>query len=214
MSKNAKEMKDTEKKENSENLNTKGGSSAKAEATKSKGGCSDEKSSDSLALQLQKSLEAISEMEKRYREMEDSMKRIAADRENALRIAKNDMVEVKKYSTLEFAKSLIPLCDNLENARKSAVEGVKISDICTGLDMNIQMFIETMGKHGVKRIDAIGVAFNPSLHQAVSEIEDENAAPGTIVNVLLPGYEMHGRVIRAAMVTVAAKGNKKEEPKQ
>jgi molecular chaperone GrpE len=71
-------------------------------------------------------------------------------------------------------------------------------------------------RHGVKRLDPSGEPFNPHQHQAMTEVENREVAPGTVVQVYQPGYILEDRVLRPAMVVVAkggAKPEKKEEGK-
>ncbi len=86
-----------------------------------------------------------------------------------------------------------------------------------GVSMTERDFLNVLDRHGIKRIDPSGEPFNPHQHQAMTEIENPDVAPGTVVQVFQPGYILEDRVLRPAMVVVAkggAKPGKGEKPSE
>ena len=78
--------------------------------------------------------------------------------------------------------------------------------------MTEREFVNVLERHGVKRINPKGEAFNPHLHQAMMEMQNADVAPGTILEVFQPGYVIDDRVLRPAMVVVAKGGQKQAKP--
>jgi molecular chaperone GrpE len=141
--------------------------------------------------------------------LRDQMLRYAADAENTKRRAEREMNDARAYAIQRFAKDLLGAADNLENALKVSprddsnpavqkfVEGVELTE------KNLQAAFE---RNGLKKIDPTqGERFDPHLHQAVMEQAQAGADAGTVLQTLQPGYELYGRLVRPAMVIVAAK---------
>jgi molecular chaperone GrpE len=66
-----------------------------------------------------------------------------------------------------------------------------------------RQLVDTVDRHGASRIEALGKAFDPSVHEAVLQVETDQVPPGTVVDELAPGYRLHDRLLRAAQVSVA-----------
>lgn len=112
----------------------------------------------------------------------------------------NKMVEYAREDVLE---KLLKVIDNLEIAESKVSQDLKENEYVKGLlnvGMQLQDFLKT---HGVEEVEATGSQFNPSLHEAVREIEQEGAESGTVVEVIQKGYTCNGMLIRPAKVTIA-----------
>ncbi len=149
-------------------------------------------------------------------ELKDRLLRALADVENTRRRADRDRDEMRRYGASNFAKDLLNVCDNLGRALASAPDDIETRDetfrtLVAGVEMVERELLAAFEKHGIKKIDPVGEMFSHDLHQAMYEVEDTGRPAGTIVEVLQPGYVMHDRLLRPAMVAVA-KGDSDEPP--
>lgn len=136
--------------------------------------------------------------------LQDKYLRLAAEFENYKRLAQRDQREFAKFANENLLKELLPIVDNLQRAIDFAKAGPGSEGLIQGVELTLKQFRETLGKFGVREIPTVGQAFDPSLHQAVSQVETSNVAANTIVDEHQKGYLLHDRVLRASMVTVAA----------
>jgi molecular chaperone GrpE len=101
----------------------------------------------------------------------------------------------------------LALADNLELALASAKAGDEatgdLGALTEGVELTQRQFLQVLEKHGVARIEAEGQKLDPNLHQAMMQIDDADAEPGTVVQVMQVGYTIHDRLLRPAMVGVA-----------
>ena len=96
--------------------------------------------------------------------------------------------------------------DSLEAAL--AVENASVESFKSGMDLTLKQLISAFEKFNLKQINPPqGAKFDPHLHQAIAEVPAEGAEPGTVVNVVQPGYTIGERLLRPAMVTVAKAGS-------
>ena len=137
--------------------------------------------------------------------------RYAAEAENTKRRAEREMNDARAYAIQKFARDLLGAADNLARAtahspRESADPVVK--NFVIGVEMTEKELQGAFERNGLKKIDpAKGEKFDPHLHQAVTEQPSTEIAAGGVLSVLQAGYELMGRLVRPAMVAVAAKGS-------
>ncbi|PZR34631.1 nucleotide exchange factor GrpE [Caulobacter segnis] len=137
--------------------------------------------------------------------------RYAAEAENTKRRAEREMNDARAYAIQKFARDLLGAADNLARAtahspRDSADPVVK--NFVIGVEMTEKELLTAFERNGLKKIDpAKGEKFDPHLHQAMMEQPSDEVAAGGVVAVLQAGYELMGRLVRPAMVAVAAKGS-------
>ncbi len=132
--------------------------------------------------------------------------RVAAELENIKKRNLRDREEARKFSNEALIKNLLAVIDNLEQALVHS-EGDRDTLVCVteGVQLTLKGLMDVLAKEGVVQIQSIGNKFDPNFHEAVSEIEDESADPGTIVHELQRGYLLNGRLIRPAKVVVSRK---------
>ena len=143
-------------------------------------------------------------------EWRDKALRAVADAENTKRRAEREMNDARAYAIQRFAKDLLGAADNLERALAAAPrdsEDPAERNFVLGIEMTEKALHTAFERNGLKKIESgRGSKFDPHLHQAMMEQPDEGVEPGTIAQTFQPGYELYGRVIRPAMVVVAARG--------
>lgn len=143
--------------------------------------------------------------------LKDSMLRLAADKENMAKRYEKQITDTGKYAISSFLKDLLPAIDNLYRASESmgllsTNENPQIKHLFDGLQMTKNDFARAFEKHGLVRIEPkAGDSFDHNFHQAVATVSDSQVADGQIVSVMQAGYELSGRLVRAAMVTVSKK---------
>ncbi|PLS15407.1 nucleotide exchange factor GrpE [Bacillus sp. M6-12] len=144
----------------------------------------------------------ISELEEKLAEMENRYLRLHADFENSRRRAKLDLEAAQKYRAQGLAGDLLQALDNFERATKIEAENEQTKTLLQGMDMVYKSILEALKKEGVEPIEAVGKEFDPHLHQAVMQVEDQNFASNSVVEEFQKGYMLKDRVLRPAMVKV------------
>ena len=137
--------------------------------------------------------EAIKEQEDKYlrllAEYDNYRKRSQKEKENAWTTAKADAV-----------KEFLPVFDNLERALKQETADEAYAK---GVEMIMTQFRTTLEKLGVTEIPALGLTFDPNLHNAVMHVDDESLGENTVAEVFQTGFQIGDKIIRHAMVKVA-----------
>ena len=93
--------------------------------------------------------------------------------------------------------------DNLERAIQSAQRSTDVKAVSDGLSMVQRQFVESLAREGIARVPTVGHAFDPSVHEAIQQVETSDHEPGTVLAEVQPGYKQGERLVRAAMVVVA-----------
>jgi len=145
--------------------------------------------------------------QKELSEKEDRYMRLAAEFENFKKRSFQENQSRVKFASQSLALNVISGLDSLERAISQAKEeeNEQIKEFITGIEMVQQQFIEALSKNNIERINPQGERFDPNIHEAMAVIETDEVEPDHISNVFQPGYILHDRVIRPAMVQVAKK---------
>lgn len=146
----------------------------------------------------------------------DRLLRALAEQENIRRQMQRNRDEAVKFAVSNLTGDLLETLDNLRRAIESvpadASDHDAIKPLMKGVEVTEGGLLATLSRHGLQRIDPLGAPFDPHHHHAVLKRPDANVAEGTVVEVLQPGYTLHGRVLRPAMVGVAAAEQPKNGP--
>ena len=143
-------------------------------------------------------------------ELKDRYLRAMAELDNTRKRAEREKADAVQYAATKFAKDLLSVADNFSRALDSLKPAVRASlpaevdAVVTGIEATHRELTSIFERHGIKRIEAQGLRFNPNLHQAVAEIPTRDHPPGTIIAVAQQGYMIGNRLLREAMVAVAA----------
>lgn len=152
---------------------------------------------------------SLEQLQAELGEWRDKALRAAAETENIRRRAERETNDARAYAIQRFANDLFQAADNLEQAVLASPRGAEdpaVKNLVLGIEMTEKALQSAFERNGLKRIaPAKGAKFDPHLHQAMQELEGADVEPGAIAQVMRPGYELFGRVIRPAMVAVAAK---------
>lgn len=148
---------------------------------------------------LSADLKAMEEELDRHKEM---LLRTAAEFDNFKRRTEKERLAAAEYVRAQTLKAFLSVLDNIDRA-EAAGDGQSPEEYAKGISMILKQFSEAMQKAGLAEIDAEGQAFDPTLHEAVMHVEDEEAGENVVVQVLQKGYKVGETVIRPAMVKVA-----------
>jgi molecular chaperone GrpE len=144
--------------------------------------------------------------------LKDQALRFAAEAENTRRRAEREANDARAYAIQKFARDLLGVADNLSRAMAAApaegAEPAQVKNFVLGVEMTEKELQAAFERNGLKKVDpARGDKFDPHLHQAMMEQPSEDVAGGCVVQTMQAGYELFGRIVRPAMVVVAAKGS-------
>ena len=133
--------------------------------------------------------------------LNDKLLRQHAEMENLRKRTAREVVDARKFAVEKFAVSLLDVVDNLERAL--AVEAGQEEALRDGVQRTLDAWHSMMGKFDMERIEAVGEAFDPHKHEALSQMPSD-APEGTVINQHCAGYLLNGRLIRPAQVLVSS----------
>lgn len=144
--------------------------------------------------------------------LQDKFLRLAAEFDNFKKLAQKQRQEYIQFANESLLKELLPVVDNLERALKCVQDGHPTDGLVQGVELTLKQFVETLARFGVKPYVSVGTPFDPARHQAVARQASQTAAANTVIEEYQKGYQLHDRILRAAMVVVATEsdGNKTE----
>jgi molecular chaperone GrpE len=161
-----------------------------------------ETSGNPIEVELQDVKQQKVELEAKLEEAENRILRMQADFENSRRRARLDLEATEKYKSQGLITELLPAIDNFERALKMEADNDQAKSLLQGMEMVYRSLIDTLKKEGAEQIEAVGKEFDPHLHQAIMQVEDENFGSNIVVEEFQKGYILKDRVIRPAMVKV------------
>ncbi|MEM1400711.1 MAG: nucleotide exchange factor GrpE [Pseudomonadota bacterium] len=154
----------------------------------------------------------IAALEAEKEAQRDQLLRAVAEAENGRRRAEREKEETAKFAISKFARDLLDVSDNLRRALE-ATEGASMAAtvqnddgvrvLVEGVAATERSLLQVLEKHGLIKIMPLDEKFDPNFHQAMVEIPTDDKPPGTVVQVMQPGYVLNGRLIRPALVGVA-----------
>lgn len=158
---------------------------------------------------------AIDRLTAENESLRDRLLRALADAENTRRRAEDRIEDARKFSIADFARELLIVVDNLHRAIAIAVaenkEAASNQALLEGVQATLRLFIQTLQRFGVRRIEALGQRFDPHLHEAIRAVDDRSQPPGTVVQVVDEGYTIDTRLLRPARVVVTSSPKQKPQ---
>ena len=156
-------------------------------------------------------------VEEKLKDTEEKLLRSLAEIENQRRRFEKEIKDAFEFGSYNFAKESLAILDNLQRA-KVAIKNDETLKINKDLDKfleNITIIekdlISIFEKNNIKKIDSQNKKFDPNFHQAMSEVEDDKADPGTILQEIQAGYLLGERLLRPALVSVSKKKSSKDQ---
>ncbi|MBD0407969.1 nucleotide exchange factor GrpE [Bacillus sp. 1021] len=144
----------------------------------------------------------IDELQGLLDEKENKLLRVQADFENYKRRSRLEMEAAQKYRSQNVVTEILPALDNFERALQVEAESEQTKSLLQGMEMVRRQLMDALEREGVEAIEAVGQEFDPNLHQAVMQVEDENFGSNIVIEELQKGYKLKDRVIRPSMVKV------------
>lgn len=136
-------------------------------------------------------------------ELQDKVKRQMAEFDNFRKRTEKEKSAMFEMGASDIIKKLLPIIDNFERGFKSITDEEKETPFAKGMDMVYKQTMKMLEDADVKPIEALGLEFNPELHNAVMHVEDDSVGEGIIVEEFEKGYIYRETVIRHSMVKVA-----------
>ena len=141
-------------------------------------------------------------------ELQDKHLRAVAESQNIRRRAQQDIEKERKFGIERFGRDLLSVADNLGRALSAVPDDLDpaMKNVIVGVQATERELLSILERHGVTRIESVGKPFNADFHQAMMEVHDPSVPAGTVVQEMIPGYLLAGRLLRAAMVAVSKGG--------
>lgn len=141
-------------------------------------------------------------------EYKDQMLRALAEAENSRRRTQRDRDEALKHAPAVIAKDILTVADNLRRAiehipQEALAYDEALANLATGVELTERLLLSAFEKHNIRQINPLGERFDSNFHQAMFEMPGTGQPPGTIVQVMEPGYLIHDRLLRPALVGVS-----------
>ena len=154
--------------------------------------------------QDQKLAKELADLKDKNKDLEDKYLRSEAEIQNMQNRYTKERAQLIKYESQSLAKDILPAMDNLERALSVEADDDVSKQLKKGVQITLDALVKAMKDHGVVEIEADGVKFDPTLHQAVQTVAAENDdQKDHVVQVLQKGYQYKDRTLRPAMVVVA-----------
>jgi molecular chaperone GrpE len=154
-------------------------------------------------------LDRLAELEKELEEVRQHALYAQAETHNVRRRLEQEKLNASAYAVTGFAREMLSVKDNLDRALLSVPEELrqdgKLSALLAGIEATSRELDAVFQRNGITRIEAMGVPLDPNRHQAMVEIPNDEAEPGTIVQEMQSGYMIKDRLLRPALVGVAKK---------
>ena len=152
--------------------------------------------------------------EQEAKETYERLLRVSADFENYKKRSARETEEFRKYANQTLLKEMLSVVDNLELAINSSNHGKKTDkNLIEGLNLTLNEILRVFEKFDVKPIEAQGQTFDPAFHEAVMREETDDFPENTVISEFQKGYLIHDRLLRPAMVVVAAPKTPRENNK-
>ncbi|SDN43888.1 nucleotide exchange factor GrpE [Alkalicoccus daliensis] len=163
-----------------------------------------EEAEEENAEEVSPEAEEIEQLKAELEEAQNRNIRLQADYDNFRRRTKKEKEEAAKFKSQKLAESLLPAIDNFERALTIEPETEEAKNLLQGMKMVYNQISEALQSEQVKAMDTVGQPFDPHMHQAVMQVEEEGYESNVIVEELQKGYTLNDKVIRPAMVKVNA----------
>jgi molecular chaperone GrpE len=146
----------------------------------------------------------VEDLRRRLDEKQDHLLRTLAEMDNMRRRGQRDREDYTRYATESLLRDLVPVLDNLDRALAAARAAGGAAKVVEGVELIQRELLRVLERQGVVRYSALGQPFDPTRHEATARVISPEQPPGTVVAEVVPGYLLHGRLLRAAQVAVAA----------
>ena len=154
-------------------------------------------------------LDRLGELEKELEEVRQHVLYAQAETQNVRRRLEQEKINASNYAATGFARDMLSVKDNLERALAAIAdelrEDERMKSLVAGIEATGRELESVFQRHGIAKVESLGQKLDPHLHQAMIEVPDDKAEPGTIVQEMQSGYTIKDRLLRPALVGVARK---------
>jgi molecular chaperone GrpE len=140
------------------------------------------------------------------------MLRVAADFDNYRKRSARELEDARRRGQQSTVRELLAVFDNLERATQQVTETTDPKTVAQGVRMVLKLFVDTLARLGIERIESLGKAFDPGLHDGMQHIHSDEHPAGAVAQELQPGYRMGRELIRPALVVVSKGPEPAEDP--
>ena len=168
---------------------------------------SDEDVHRAVSVQNAELKEELARKEKEATDNYDKYLRAVADLDNYKKRAIRDKADIIKYGNEDVIKDILPFVDSLDRALAHA-DSSDVQSFKEGIKLIQEQLLSCLKKHGVEKIDSVGLDFDPNFHEAMMQVESEEHAENKVVNEVQKGYLLNGRLLRPSKVCVCKNINK------
>ena len=156
--------------------------------------------------------DALQKLQEERDSLYDRLLRKQAEFDNFRKRAEKERAEYVAFASAELVRELLNVLDSFDSAIRNAkspdVASPGSANLLKGFELIYKQIQDTLGRSGLKAIDAKGAMFDPQVHQAVTTAPIDNVPENTVVDELRKGYTLNGRLLRPAMVSVAVKSER------
>ena len=151
-------------------------------------------------------------------DFKDKLLRTLAEMENLRKRTEREVSDARQYAIANFARDVLAVADNMHRALEAidselrTSTDTKMKSLVEGVELTERELMKVLERNGVKKFSPHGEKFDPNLHQAMYEVPDSDAAPGSVAQVVQAGYMLGERVLRPALVAVAKAAPKSPSP--
>ena len=163
----------------------------------------EEPKSEEAAAEAAPQADPLAEAKAEAQKNKEQWMRTAADFDNFRKRSRREIDDARRTGREEMLKEFLPVFDNLERAIQSAQRAQEVKAVADGLNMILRQFIDTLGRVNIAKVPTVGKEFDPTVHEAIQQVESDEHSPGTVVAEVQPGYIQGDRLVRPAMVVVA-----------
>lgn len=150
-------------------------------------------------------------LQSRFNELQDQHVRLAADFENFRKRVLQEREALLKYGAENTIQSLLPILDNLDRASSSLSAESDPTMLYKSFEMLSKQLMDTLASQGLTRIETVGQPFDPNFHEATGQVESDEHPENTVAQEIQPGFKLHDRVLRPALVMVSSGGSASSE---
>jgi len=151
-------------------------------------------------------------------DFKDKLLRTLAEMENLRKRTEREVADARQYAIANFSRDVLAVADNMHRALEAidsellTSTDTKMKSLVQGVELTERELMKVLERNGVKKFSPHGEKFDPNLHQAMYEMPDSDAAPGSVAQVIQAGYMLGDRVLRPALVAVAKAAPKSSSP--
>ena len=168
---------------------------------------SDEDTQKDFSAQYAELKEEFAQKEREATDNYEKYLRAVADLDNYKKRTIKEKADIIKYGKEEIIKDILPFVDSLDRALAHA-DSSDVQAFKEGIKLIQEQLLSCLKKHGVEKIDSVGLDFDPNFHEAMMQVESEEHAENKVVNEVQKGYLLNGRLLRPSKVCICKKMNK------